>query len=193
MYIEKEKRMKVIFLDLDEVLNGNSNIFLGFILSYLPKLYNWLEAKNIIPNLYGIHENKVKILAEICHKTGAVVVITESWRFKLWKYYWNRTLVDSNPNDNSSVLLNLFRYYNIKIKDITEKDNRYHNKDLEIESWLAKHESKIYSFVVLDSEPSKLFNDRQVCTIDNSDKWYTLKGLRRKHIDQAIKILSTKI
>ena len=77
---------KIIFLDIDGVLNGyNFWSILGWRLACLThndKITEWYR-KTTDP--CGVHENKVKRLAKIVHKTKAKVVMSSSWRDYFWK------------------------------------------------------------------------------------------------------------
>ena len=76
--------MKVIFLDIDGVLNGyNKWNTLGFDISkflHIEKFY-----KKIVEP-FGVHERKVKRLAKIVKRTGAKIVMSSSWRFRYMNY-----------------------------------------------------------------------------------------------------------
>lgn len=56
--------MKVIFLDVDGVLNSN----------------DWLE-NNTVRKENGVNPEKVKLLAEIVQNTNATVVLSSTWRY----------------------------------------------------------------------------------------------------------------
>ncbi|MCB2290892.1 hypothetical protein LGK97_14185 [Clostridium sp. CS001] len=123
--------MKVIFLDIDGVLNSEE--FLKI---------NQSEM---------IDRNSVAILKSLIDKTGAVIVMSSGWR--LW--------FDDNmmPKDGySQCLYDVLCEFNIKIFDktpdfsteeIRTKKTFSHVKSKEIIAWLSKHEN-VYKYVVLD-------------------------------------------
>ena len=79
--------MKVIFLDIDGVLNGNSYFTGALVKLKMRKLFRFIEKK-FNRDLYGVHKDKVRRLAKIVHKTGAKVVMSSSWR----DGYWSKNL-----------------------------------------------------------------------------------------------------
>ena len=87
--IKKDKFYKIIFLDIDGVLNGYTfwNVFGWNIISSLKieRLNRWYMN---ITDPVGIHERKVKRLAKIVKKTGAKIVLSSSWRKSLWRRYY---------------------------------------------------------------------------------------------------------
>lgn len=74
--------MKVIFLDIDGVLNGYSwfDHYIRF-RSGLNKLLWKYELFHKYRSYFDVKERYVKNLAKIVHKTGAKVVISSSWRY----------------------------------------------------------------------------------------------------------------
>ncbi len=89
--------MKIIFLDIDGVLNSKS----------------WNENhKEEIKRGVLIDEDKVKLLKEILIKTGAVVVLHSGWKF----WFDN----DIKPTrKESKFLAEIFGKYGIEIYDVT--------------------------------------------------------------------------
>lgn len=72
--MKDNKKLKIIFLDFDGVINGNNPI------KYIIwKIFKFFKIEKDY-NIYGIHENKVKLLSKLCKDTGAEVVLTSSWR-----------------------------------------------------------------------------------------------------------------
>ena len=123
--------MKVIFLDIDGVLNSEE---------FLNNNQNGI-----------IDRNNVNILKNIIDRTGAVIVMSSGW--KLW--------FDDNmmPKDGySQYLYDIFLEFGIKLfgktpdfstEEIRTKKTFSHVKAKEIIAWLTKHEST-YKYVVLD-------------------------------------------
>ena len=70
--------MKIIFLDIDGVLNGYSR-FTGLCYKVFSKLHLLKFVKRHY-DLFGVRTHKVKLLSKIVKKTGAKVVISSSWR-----------------------------------------------------------------------------------------------------------------
>lgn len=178
--------MKIIFLDINGVLNGyNPYIYYLRKIMYIFRL-NKL-ARSLI-NIFGVHESKVKRLSKIVKATDAKIVLSSSWR-RDWNNYTSRS-GNHIPEDIYN-LDKLFQKYNIKIIDTTDYDS-HNRRKLEILEWLAKHELEVSSFCIIDDDTSdleSLFTDR---LINTGSKNYVLGywGLKSKHISKAIAILN---
>ena len=193
--ILKGSKMKIIFLDIDGVLNGYNKW--TDIIYHIRRL---LHIENLIDKIYdpcGIHESKVKLLAKIVKKTGSKVVLSSSWRGA----YWN--IPYECQRGNLKKLSTLFRKYNIEVIGITPKSAFSHSREEEIIDWFYNKQyniSSISAYIVIDDEPTDLqfFIDNgtliQTSTISRYDMikgdWKENTGLRRKHVKQAIKILN---
>ncbi len=123
--------MKVIFLDIDGVLNTEES---------------WDNNENEI-----IDRNNVKIFKSVIDQTGAVVVMSSGWR--LW--------FDENmmPEDGySQYLYDILCEFNIKLfgktpdfstAEIRTRKTFSHVKAKEIIAWLNEHET-VDKYIVLD-------------------------------------------
>lgn len=187
--------MNIIFLDIDGVLNGYNrwntlgwNIICKF---NSEKLKNWYRN---FTDPCGIHENKIKLLAEIVHSTNAKVVMSSCWRHSYWKFI-NGV---SDSTDDVKRLASLFNKYNIEVIDITQKSKDGRRED-EIIAWLSRHEDKIDNFIILDDEnfDLKCFVDKELVQTSSIFKGEIIRGfdyedtgLKRKHVKKAIKILN---
>lgn len=188
---------KIIFLDIDGVLNGYNrwNLFGWKLVSkskcrYLEKLY----ARYTNP--FGIHKSKVKRLAKIVKATGAKVVMSSSWRYG----WWNKPY-DKQDKDQKR-LTDLLNKYNIEIIDITPTLKSGHRGE-EIKTWLCNHKCHVRSFIILDDENSDMSpfdkSPRFIQTSDVADgvliKGYANEnaGLKNKHISRAIKELNKNV
>ena len=126
---------KIIFLDVDGVLNGyNFWNILGWEIVLLFKserLRNWYRE---LSDPCGVHKNKVRRLAKIVRMTDARVVMSSTWRFSYWKY----VNAESDGYDDIRKLAYLLYKNNIEVIGITpnSKDGR---RDKEILSWLSQH------------------------------------------------------
>lgn len=190
-----EHKNKVIFLDIDGVLNGYSfwsvlgwHIVLLFHSDKLRLKYReWTEP-------FEPHQSKVKRLAKIVHITGAKVVMSSSWRDYFWKVPYD------NKTGRQKKLEDLFKKYNIEVIDITphHKDTG-HYRDLEIMSWLEDNKSKVDNFIILDDENTsleKFQNDTRFIQTSSVPRgrrimgmWYENTGIKNKHVRRAIQIL----
>ena len=185
-------KIKVIFLDIDGVLNGyNLWTDLGWRIAcflHIKELYRKLT------DVSGVHERKVKRLAKIVHKTGAKVVMSSSWRGYFWKVPYDE------KTGNQKKLADLLNKYNIEVIDITPKspDGR---RDKEILTWLSRHEDEVENYVILDDERFDLecfVGSKLVQTSTAAfgeiirGHWSEDTGLKNKHIKEAVKILNNK-
>lgn len=192
---------RIIFLDVDGVLNGyNRWNTLGWMIICKfnsEKLRNWYRE---LTDPCGIHVKKFKRLAKIVRKTGAKVVMSSSWRGG-WRYDgYKAVLKDSFKEFDDFVKLdNLFNEYGIEFIDITPRLEGQ-GRDSEIIQWLARHEDKVDTFIILDDENSFMkafWNDEKFIQTSAVSKGVMIKGLaventglRRKHIKQAIRVLT---
>lgn len=182
--------MKVIFLDIDGVLNGYG--LLDYLFSLIPikpikRLYRRYT------DITGIHEIKVKHLSKIIKSTNAKVVMSSSWRFSLWGIPYERLHGDKKK------LTDLFTKYKIDVIDITPKISGA-DRDKEILQWLSKYESTVESFIILDDENTHLtafHNDKRFIQTSSvklgqmiCGNWKERTGLRRCHVNKAIRLLN---
>jgi len=121
--------MKVIFLDIDGVLNT----------------IDTFKRRKDIYNNYGviiprIDFYRVKFLKEIIDKTDAKIVISSTWR----KY-----------DNDMKELKHVFSLFDLDIYDVTCIDISG-KKGIEINDWLNKNE--VDSFVIIDDETSDMIH-----------------------------------
>lgn len=131
--------MKIIFLDIDGVLNCQ-NTFIE------------RHKKKMITGYYDleIDINMVKYLSQIVEKTNALVVLSSSWRI----FFCNENGL-LKAFDKGLQLVNLLNKYNIAIYDITPYDTN-RNRGLEIVNWLNCHD--VSNFIIIDDEKCDLMN-----------------------------------
>lgn len=133
--------MRVIFLDIDGVLNANDD-FGG------RKKPNPYVVSDTGVRYCGISTSKVKILKWIIDKTGAKIVLVSSWKGDYEAYLRNHT------NHIGKYLHNKLRKQGLEIFDTTYRFSReFHSyRGTEISAWLANQTEPIESWVVLDDE-----------------------------------------
>lgn len=189
-------KQNIIFLDIDGVLNGyNFWNLLGWNLVCLlrnEKLKEWYRKTT---NPCGTHESKVKRLAKIVRKTNAKIVMSSSWRGGFWYTPYDE------KDGHQKELTDLLMKYNIQVIDITPNLHKG-RRDVEILSWLGKHEDEVRNFIILDDENSFLevfqTDDRfiQTSSVPRGKMimghWYENTGLKRKHVRRAIKVLKQR-
>ena len=181
--------MKVIFLDVDGVLNGY-NYFTKIKFNILDFLHlrKW-HLKHF--DLFGVHTIRVWRLSKIVRRTGAKVVISSTWRHGWFRPYESKGRRDKELEDK-------LRRFKIPVIGITPRINSG-KRGLEIQMWLAEH-SNVESFVILDDESfdiEDLYKDQLVKTrARNIDMikgaWKENTGIKPRHVRQAIRILNKK-
>lgn len=191
-----KKKYKVIFLDFDGVINGS-----GPTRYILWKIFKFLKLEKVYDKIYkeevyGVHERKVKRLAIICHITDARVVLSSSWRDKVYEVI-NAGV--SSINSDANKLVELFQKYNIEVIGCTN-----HSFDgvrqKEILDWLSRNEDNVEDFIILDDEWQDLevLTNKLILTSDATPNrpilgyWYCRDGLRFIHVIKAIKMLGIK-
>lgn len=115
-------RMKVLFLDIDGVLNTAS----------------FLRAHGDF--CLAIDPEKFQLIKEIVESTGAFIVLTSSWR-----EHWEK---EEEKCDASGLEINrIFHRHGLSIFDKTEFLGT--SREEEIEAWLSLH-PEVKSFVAID-------------------------------------------
>ncbi len=158
----KEKKMKVIFLDVDGVLNCNS-------------------TKQRIPyyDYLGIEDRFVELLADLVKNTKARIVLSSSWRDG-WipdKY---------GDQETHGIYLDYkLAQYKLEIYDYTPVLNGW-CRGMEIKEWLEKHDD-VTDYVIIDDEYFPDFKKYKVGA--HVIRTSTKTGLTEKHIKRAEKVL----
>lgn len=163
--------MKVIFLDIDGVLNS----------------MDWFERIKEQTGYNEINPSKVKLLKEIVDRTGADIVLSSTWKSL------GSALPDGQTHPMYDYLKATLRKYGMKITSHTPYCE--HDRPKEIKAWLDNYddESSI-RFVSLDDDfgrekydiYGKWFGD---CLVKTS--FYEPDGgIRREHVELAVEILN---
>ncbi len=152
--------MKVIFLDIDGVLNS-------------VKYDREKEDVNA-----SIDETRLFILKELVDKSGAFIVLSSTWR-KHWDK--ERGAIDKT----GEYMVKCFEKAGLDIYDRTV-DISYTKRSEEIKIWLSEHPGT-ESFVIFDDEFFGWgdLSDNMVKTDSRIGR-----GLERKHIEKALEILA---
>lgn len=182
--------MKIIFLDVDGVLNGYSK-FTGFLYGWFIKL-RLMKYVNKYYDLFGVRTTMTRRLAKIVRKTDAKIVISSSWRGSWYDSYEDKGRRARALEDQ----LRRFKIYDSVI-GITPRSSKGY-RETEIRQWLFERDD-VDAFVVLDDETSDLqgFLGKELIKTSEIEEgeiirgaWYENTGLKRKHVKQAIKILN---
>ena len=157
--------MKVIFLDIDGVLNKR------FSKSYAPS------------GCTGIENSALKKLRKIIEETGARVVLSSTWKSELDKNLHYATA-------DGKYMLNKFRYEGgFHLLDKTPDAEKCILRGAEINSWLSK-KNDVESFVILDDIE---FDDFHIFGyIDHLVLTDPSVGITDEDVEKAIGILNAK-
>ena len=161
--------MKVLFLDIDGVLNS--------VQYFKSKKYNKTKGNY----LCDIDTDKLPLIQEIIEKTHCKVVLSSSWR-----YFWN------NPKFIKALkqLKNEFKKHKIVIFDITgfehkEDNSEWFGRQLQIRNWLQNH--TVEKFCILDDDTY----DLQLLKDNLVNPSFYEGGIKNEHVEECIKILNS--
>jgi hypothetical protein len=151
--------MKVIFLDIDGVLNHEQH-------------YKWLmetDEPTLLQRTYPyseINPKSCQLLNDIIKETGAEIVVSSSWRL-----------------DGENRLNSLFKHFGLpRIYSTTPCLNTA--RGIEIDAWLAAH-LEVDTYVILDDDED--MNKHQLPYFIKTNPYGD--GLNKEVKDKAIKIL----
>ena len=155
--------MKLIFLDIDGVLN-------------------YVGCKSRAPSgCLGIEEEKVKLLRKIIDKTGAIVILTSTWKTE-----WFPTAFISELSKDGQYLERELAKHNVFIRAKTE-DPSWSQRGLGILDFLNNWSEPVESFVIIDDES---FDFKEVDLKNKHVKTSFANGLLLRHVAQSINILN---
>lgn len=155
--------MKVIFLDIDGVLN-------------------FINCKDRIRNIPFVNHKKILLLKRIIDKTNAKVVLSSTWRYGWYDIENGDT--DTFDAYDFNKLTEKLKEYNIEFISKTPESNHYH-RGLEIKEWFENWNGEIIEkFVILDDVDNMNPFMNNLVLIDPN------YGLTKKDVKRAIKILS---
>lgn len=154
--------MKVIFLDIDGVLNFNG-------------------CRDKIGGIYFVNDDKINLLKEIIERTGAKVVLSSTWRIgwfdrddgKETIHAIDFTKLEKKLKDNGITFLSRTPITN----------DGYRGE--EIRKWLERwNGEKIDRFIIIDDDSDmKPYMDRLIQTSFN-------QGLQPNNVKKAVKLLN---
>lgn len=154
--------MKVIFLDIDGVLNSDK--YWEMILPY-EKQMTEMESEIDIECL-----NNLKKIVNI---TKAKIVITSTWKkinrkyeeFKKYMIQNGIIIYDKTPDSLQSSI----------------------NRGEEIRAWLEEHKDEVDDFIIIDDEIYSDFNELEERLVKTD--FYKERGIEKKHVEKAIDML----
>lgn len=153
--------MKIIFLDIDGVLNCQ-------------------KSQSKCGGLIGIDDKKVKVLRKIVESTNAKIVLCSSWKSG-WEYNKDDQMEHANYLDRKLKRENLY----ILDKTIDKGSNRGEG----IFNWLKN--KNIEAWVVIDDEKFADYDEFGITDHLVKTSFYDDNGgLQEEHIDKAIDLLT---
>lgn len=158
--------MKVIFLDVDGVLNSEFSRE-----KERNNFDNWME--------HEVSEMHVNNLKKIVDATGAQIVLSSSWRFDHPK----ATGRDFIADPLMKVLDRKLKAVGLDIIDVTP-DLRGKIRGVEIQDWLDRH-SEVERFVILDDDVD-MMEEQKPFFVNTTFK----NGLTEEMANKAIEILN---
>ena len=155
--------MKVIFLDIDGVLN--SVLF---------------DAQRIIEEEHSrIDMSRVELLSEIIERTGAKIVLSSTWRED-----WD--VDESLRGPDGKYIDKCLAEHSLALIDKTPHLQYSDERRIEIATWVARHRDEIESYVILDDIMAGWGELWEHVVITNPYG----RGLERNHVEQAVYILN---
>lgn len=151
--------MKIIFLDVDGVLNSNDteDTFRGYI---------------------GLDYSGIKLLREIVDATGAEIVLVSSWKSRWYKDH-------KDCQDNLANYLDE-RLVEEGLKIIDKTEGSSFERGAGIVKWLSEHPTE--SWIVLDDEIFPDYEEFGIMPHLVKTSFYD-GGLKDKHVEMAIDML----
>lgn len=164
----RKRKMKVIFLDVDGVLNS-------------------LSCKEKIEGYIFVEDEKIARLKEIIDHTGAKVVLSSTWR-----YGWHAMEHVKEPDENDLRDIYMFEALRDKLLEhgieLLGYTKDFGRRGDEISDWLKKWMGEpIETYVILDDMGAVEMRTHCRYLVQTSIS----RGLEQKHIKRAIDILHT--
>ena len=163
---QRRIHIKIIFLDIDGVLN-------------------YAHCPYKLPDgWYFVDEKKIKLLKEIINATDAKIVLSSTWRVGWFDLEHNMHTTDA---ENFIRLRDKLREFNIEFLSRTPVTGRTRGK--EITQWIQNWNGEVIeSFVILDDLPETELTPYAENLVQTSFS----RGLLRRHVNKAIRILNKK-
>lgn len=175
--------MKVIFLDIDGVLNCQNY--------YVDEISMKERTKENYP-YSEISKKRIELLNQIIEQTNSKIVVSSTWRLGRTKHEL-QNLLDKCGLKGEVI---------DKTPHLGGKDGYGIPRGCEIELWLKKNDfqrvnwskeaqkeylkkSKVKNYIILDDDSDMLYNQKEhfICTSG-------FDGLTQDHVDKAIEILN---
>lgn len=160
--------MKVIFLDVDGVLNE-------------------LGSTSRCCGMLGVDEDKVKRLSDIVMRTKAVIVLTSTW-----KSDWFRCEYEEDLPTMGLYLQQKLRKYGVHILDKTT-DVEWSKRGDGIKRWMNECKVPIESFCIIDDETFDYEEEGLMDRLVKTSFYGDVGGLHTSHVERAIELLNNTI
>ena len=160
--------MKIIFLDVDGVLN-----------------YEMCKAH--IGIFYGVEQEKVKLLKKIVDATGAKIILSSTWR----KNILVGMPLECQEDPFAIELMSKLKAEDLKIYDLTSVETSDDHRKQQILERIGEYRrdgQQVESWVVLDDDIFDGFNDPEFRKHFVWTSWAT--GLTEDDVNAAINILN---
>lgn len=185
--------MKVIFLDVDGVLNADSDfIYHSGKYKGEPKSRG-PHVGNLFTGRYrGIDNKKVKRLAQIVSETGAVLVLVSTWKEFYEKYQ------TTGRNVYGRYLSQKLAQAGLKIYSTTLKEEQsekrtgwapHYMRGLGIEHWLENHKDSVTKWIAIDDEEWDYLPNQHDHIVRTVDYELPYGGLLDRQVKEAIQKL----
>lgn len=151
----------------------------------------FLDFDGVVTTLkshWHLDKEKMEMVKQICDATGAKIVISSSWR----RYTLEQTIeLITTKQIESGFEPFLFpelvidvtaRMYAFKSGNRETYYGLY--RGVEIEQWLSEHQN-VTNYVILDDD-----SDMLLCQKQNFIKTHTFRGISKRDVERAIKILT---
>ncbi len=158
--------MKIIFLDIDGVLNSKKHK---------------VSASDKFEDNY-IDLSRVKHIADIVNATDAKIVLISSLRID-----WNKS--SELCGDDGNYINRCFAEYGLSIMDKTPYISFFTARRKEIITWLSANKSEVESFVIID-DMKKGWEDLGNRVVNTNPDGY---GIEEEHVKKAIKLLQERV
>ena len=160
-----KEEMKLIFLDIDGVLNS-------------------VSTKELCGDYKGIDHKNMGVLRHIIVATGAKIVLTSSWK----EHCYKEQVLKKFQDESANYLDSGFKEYSLTVFDKTEDEG--FNRGDGIREYLRHLKWKgieVGKFVIIDDE---LFDYKERKLTKNLVQTsYYGGGLKEKHVDKTIEVL----
>ena len=158
--------MKVVFLDIDGVLNT--------------VMYDRCRIEGRPEERIDL--SRVKLLADIVNATGAKIVLSSTWRED-----WDRS--QELCGEDGRYIDRCLARHGLSIMDKTPCLDDSDDRRIEILAWLAHHRAEVESFVILDDIRCGWGELRHRVIITDPYGY----GLEEAHVQKAIEILTSRV